>query len=168
MYLIFCHCFNIYITLFALSRIYLDFLSLPWFYITVPEFIWFSSTVPGFTWFYLNFLDLFGFICIFPFWSIFSGLGFRGSLKLRNTTKVLKGLQKCCGAERSNYAVSIHQSLRKWGPCQKQKLWKPISTPQEETNMVTLTRPLFLLHGEGIAKNMKAMASSRLNGCSGW
>jgi hypothetical protein len=79
---------------------------------------------------------------------------------------VLKGLQKSCEPGRSNSTKSIHQSLRKWGPCQKEKLWKAISTPQEETNILTLTRPLFLLHGEGIAMNMKAMASTWLNGCS--
>jgi hypothetical protein len=55
---------------------------------------------------------LFGFICIFPFWSIFSGLGFRGITKVKKhyksvegTTKVLWGREvKLCSVHSPKFA----------------------------------------------------------------
>jgi hypothetical protein len=57
-------------------------------------------------------------------------------------------------------AESKRKSSRRPNPCNGAKLWKPISTPYVDLNMGGAPRPLFLICGEGLKKDIKDKSSN--------
>jgi hypothetical protein len=131
--MIFSECIWVFLIFNHCIEVFMIFTKLSWVFLIFFEFSWIILIFWNYFWFFwifLNFPELFWFS-----WIILNFLDF-------------------LHWHPPQMAESKCQSSRKGEPCQSAKLWNGFDTPLAHLNTVGSTRPLFLICGEGLKKDV--------------